>query len=513
MQNQQDIVLSDNEIHMLKSLAEKTTATALPIEDLIEGSQFTHAQGLSAIGYLCAKGLAETVEIGTEHIWSLRKLGQEYKEIGLPEKRLWEHLVSTGSLTLQQVNEILPPSEAKFTIGMYLGTFQKSGLISFSNSKIIPLQHALPASINNLQHYLAHVKETSKRDEQNPSEQEAIKRKLVEDKLIVILGYRLTNLGEQQVLLYTGARMQSFVSNITREMLVNGEWRNKQFRPLSVVAPPEIRLELQHPLPRFLTYLRRSLVAAGFHEVTSPILETQFWNLNAIFMQKYHPVRSPKHLLSIDGITLQADSEERESATRTFKRQFSREYEGNGTSGSRGWGTSDGFNHDKVVIRSHSTPVTVRQLAYAKQLPAHLFGFSRCCRARPEKPEFLQMDVLVADEGLNALTLMGTIKYVCMAIFPQAVDIQVQAAYFPFAEISVNIWVVYADGSIHEVGSSGLMRPESAATLGIPGQVALIGFNVNTLARILSNNASAINPNSIGFEAFNETEIPLHAQH
>ncbi len=306
--------------------------------------------------------------------------------------------------------------------------------------------------------------------------------------------------------------MQSMVSNITHEMLMNGEWRNKQFRPLSVVAPPEIRLELQHPLPRFLTYLRRSLVAAGFHEVTSPILETQFWNLNAIFMQKYHPVRSSKHLLSIDGITLPADSDEIESATRTFQRQFSREYEGNGTSGSRGWGTSDGFSNDKVVIRSHSTPVTVRQLAYTKQLPAHLFGFSRCCRARPEKPEFLQMDVLVAGEGLNVLTLMGAIKHVCMAIFPQAVDIQVQAAYFPFAEISVNIWVVYADGTIHEVGSSGLMRPESAATLDIPSQVALIGFNVNTLARILSNNAGAINPNSIGFEAFNETEIPLHAQ-
>ena len=512
MQNQQDIILSDNEIHMLKSLSERTRETALPVEALNEGKQLTHSQGLSAIGYLCVKGLAETVEIGTGHKWLLRKLGQDYEEIGLPEKRLWEHLVSTGSLSLQQVNEFLPPSEAKFTIGMYLGTFQKIGLVAFSNGKIIPLQQVLPTQINNLQRYLTYVKETSEHDPQNSAEEEAIKRKLVEDKPIILLGYRLTNLGQQQALLYTDARMKSMASNITREMLMNGEWRNKQFRPLSVVAPPEIRLELQHPLPRFLTYLRRSLVAAGFHEVTSPILETQFWNLNAIFMQKYHPVRSSKHLLSIDGISLPTNSEEREFATRTFQRQFCKEYEGNGTSGSRGWGASEGFSNDKVVIRSHSTPVTVRQLAYAKQLPAHLFGFSRCCRARPEKPEFLQMDVLVADKGLNALTLMGTIKYVCKAIFPQAVDIQVQAAYFPFAEISVNIWVVYADGTIHEVGSSGLMRPESAATLDIPSQVALIGFNVNTLARILSNNASAINPNSIGFEAFNETEIPLHAQ-
>jgi phenylalanyl-tRNA synthetase alpha chain len=513
MQNNQDIVLSDNEIHMLKSLSERTRENALQVEDLIEGSQLTHAQALSAIGYLCAKGLAETVEIGIEHAWILRKLGQEYEEIGLPEKRLWEHLISAGTLALQQVNRFLPPSEAKFTIGMYLNTCRKSGLIAFSDGTITPLQQALPDPISNLQRYLTHVKETSERDPQNPAEEEAIKRKLVEDKPIVILGYRSTELGKQQAMLYSDAHMQSMVGNITREMLLNGEWRNKQFRPLSVVAPPEIRLELQHPLPRFLTYLRRSLVSAGFHEVTSPILETQFWNLNAIFMQKYHPVRSSKHLLSIDGITLPSDSEERDSATRAFQRQFSREYEGNGASGSRGWGTSAGFSNDKVVIRSHSTPVTVRQLAYSKQLPAHLFGFSRCCRARPEKPEFLQMDVLVADEGLNALTLMGAIIHVCTAIFPLAIDIQVQAAYFPFAEISVNIWVVYADGTIHEVGSSGLMRPESAATLGVQSQVALIGFNVNTLARILSNNASAINPNSIGFEAFNETEIPLHAQH
>ena len=508
----QDIVLSDNETQMLKVLAEKADEKALPVEELIVDTQLTYAQGLSAIGYLCAKGLAEPVEIGSEQKCVLRKLGQEYEETGLPEKRLWERLVATGSLTLKEVNDFLPLSEAKFTIGMFLGAFQKSGLVAFSNGKITPLQQALPESISNLQRYLTHVKETSSRDPHNPAEEEAYRRKLAEDKLISIPGYRLTGLGRQQARLYAGAGMQSMVGNVTREMLLNGEWRNRQFRPLSVVAPPEIRLELQHPLPRFLTYLRRSLVSAGFHEVSSPILETQFWNLNAIFMHKYHPVRSSRHLLAIDGISLPEDSPEIEASTRIFQERFSREYQGSGISGSRGWGTADGFNNDQVVIRSHSTPETVKQLAFAGHFPMRVFGFSRCCRARPEKPEFLQMDVLVADEGLNARTLMGTIKHVCQAIFPQAVDIQVQAAYFPFTEISVNIWVVYADGTIHEVGSGGLMRPESAAILDVPTPVALIGFSVSRLASILSNNAKASDPNSIGFEAFDETEIPLHAQ-
>src|SRR5947209_17657576 len=123
------------------------------------------------------------------------------------------------------------------------------------------------------------------------------------------------------------------IGNVTREMLLSGEWRNRQFRPLSVVAPPEKRLELQHPLPRFLTYLRRALVGAGFREVSRPILETQFWNLNAIFMHKSHSVRSPKHLLAIDGVTPPEESPELTAATRACQERFAREYQGTGISG------------------------------------------------------------------------------------------------------------------------------------------------------------------------------------
>ncbi len=268
----QDIVLSENEMQILNALAKTASEHAVPVEDLLVGRQLSYEQGLSAIGYLCAKGLAEPVEIGTEQKCVLRKLGQEYEQNGLPEKRLWQHLVSkeyptmNRGFTLKEVNDFLPSSEAKFTIGMFLGTFQRAGLVAFANGKITPLQEALPESIDNLQRYLTHVKETSMRDPHNPAEEEVNKRKLVEDRPITILGYRLTSLGQQQASLYAESEMQSMVGDVTREMLLSGEWRDKQFRPLSVVAPPEIRLELQHPLPRFLTYLRRSLAYAGFRK-------------------------------------------------------------------------------------------------------------------------------------------------------------------------------------------------------------------------------------------------------
>jgi phenylalanyl-tRNA synthetase alpha chain len=395
---------------------------------------------------------------------------------------------------------------------MYLGAFQKAGYVAFTSGTLTPRQQEMPTSIAQLQAYLTRVKETEQRDPSNPAEAEAEKRKLVEDRQTSLLGYLLTDVGEAQARLMAEEEAPDRIGSVTREMLLSGSWRGRQFRPLSVVAPPEKRLELRHPLPRFLDYLRSALVAAGFNEVSRPILETQFWNLNVLFMQKCHPVRSPRHLLAIDGVTLPQEDAAMSEAERACQKRFALEYQGKGTSGSRGWGNLDGFNNDQVVVRSHSTPVTVRQLAMAQAYPVRVFGFSRCCRARPEKPEFLQMDVLVADAGLNVSTLLGTIKHVCLAMFPRAVDVRVQANYFPFAEVSVDIFVVYEDGSSDEIGSCGLLRPESAAILNVPVPVGLIGFNVSRLAKFLCNDQKAFDPNNIGFEAFDETEVPVYAE-
>jgi phenylalanyl-tRNA synthetase alpha chain len=510
--DENEIVLSDNEITMLRALASVPGDEARPVEWLVEGGQLSYAQGLSAIGYLCAKGLAESVEIGVETRRVLRKTGQEYDEQGLPEKRLWEHLQEKGALTLQEVNAFLPQSEAKFTIGMYLGAFQKAGYVAFANGTITPRQQEMPGAIVDLQRYLRHVRETGEGDARNAAEGEAEKRKLVEEKRTPVPGYRLTEQGREQARRYAGTGQGEMIGAVTREMLLSGAWRNREFRPLSVVAPPEKRLELQHPLPRFLTYLRRALTGAGYREVARPVLETEFWNLNVLFMQKCHPVRSPKHLLAINGVRLPEEGAAFSAVERACQERFAAEYQGMGRSGSRGWGDLDGFEHERVVVRSHSTPVTVRQLATAQEYPVRVFGFSRCCRARPEKPEFLQMDVLVADEGLNVSTLLGTVRHVCLAMFPRAVEIRVQANYFPFAEVSVDIWVVYGDGGSDEIGSCGLLRPESLAILDVPVPVGLIGFNVSRLARYLCDDARALDPNSIGFDGFDETEIPVYAE-
>src|SRR5260370_19177002 len=139
---------------------------------------------------------------------------------------------------------------------MFLDMIQKAGLIAFSNGKITPLQQTLPVSIENLQHYLTHVKETSARDPHNAADEEANKRKLVEEKPITILGYRLTSLGKQQASLYAGPDRQSMADISTREMPLSGEGRSGEVRPLAPAARPERRLHLEQPRRRFAAYLR-----------------------------------------------------------------------------------------------------------------------------------------------------------------------------------------------------------------------------------------------------------------
>src|SRR5579859_443962 len=94
-----EIVLSDNEIPMLKALANQAREQAQSVESLLEETELSYARGLSALGYLCAKGLAQSEVIGSEQKRVLRKAGQDYLEQGLPEQRLWRHLIEKGALT------------------------------------------------------------------------------------------------------------------------------------------------------------------------------------------------------------------------------------------------------------------------------------------------------------------------------------------------------------------------------------------------------------------------------
>ena len=82
------------------------------------------------------------------------------------------------------------------------------------------------------------------------------------------------------------------VGSLTPEMLADGSWKNKAFRSYNVNTPPSRVLMGRHnPYSLFLDSVKDKLVSLGFEEFDGPLVETEFWNCDALFMPQFHSAR------------------------------------------------------------------------------------------------------------------------------------------------------------------------------------------------------------------------------
>ena len=89
----------------------------------------------------------------------------------------------------------------------------------------------------------------------------------------------------------------------------------------------------------------------------------------------------------------------------------------------------------------------------------------------------------------------------------EAVDIRVEAAYFPFAEVSVDILIVYADGRSVQIGSGGLLRPDSR-----PGIRAIPRRHQGPAAAMLERHPARIHPEKAGHQRCRHDQGGDHRQ-
>src|ERR1044072_6701600 len=83
------------------------------------------------------------------------------------------------------------------------------------------------------------------------------------------------------------------VSQLSPELLKDGSWRTTGFRksPISLRAP-RIAIGKKHPYREFLDTVKTTLVSMGFQEMRGSLVETEFWNMDALFMPQFHPARA-----------------------------------------------------------------------------------------------------------------------------------------------------------------------------------------------------------------------------
>src|SRR5208282_1273759 len=96
---------------------------------------------------------------------------------------------------------------------------------------------------------------------------------------------------------------EELLGSLTPEILRSGSWRGRTFRPYDVrAAVPYLTGARPNPYMAWLEEFEEVLVGLGFEQAEGPLLETEFWNNDALFMPQDHPARSIHDALSVEGV-------------------------------------------------------------------------------------------------------------------------------------------------------------------------------------------------------------------
>ncbi|UTY34417.1 phenylalanine--tRNA ligase subunit alpha [Treponema putidum] len=443
--------------------------------------------------WLKMKELVKEKSRKTKIFFELTELGKDFAENGMPEQRILSLLKEKGKLRLPEIAEALNlPNK---DVGSAFGTLSKEGAVKMDEEKRASFV-AEPSSgrLELLKSLLKKGKEAADHllSEENLNAEElkiittiAKKRgaadspyKIVERDSVV---YSFTDEVEalQRELEAEGITGDE-TGQLTAESLKTGSWKNQTFRSYNINLPPaRIISGRTNPYCDFLEGVKDKLVGLGFEEFDGPLVETDFWNSDALFMPQFHAARDIHDVYYIKNPTHAKSIEE------PFLSRVAEVHETGGNTGSRGWNYS--FDRDftkRLLLRSQGTVLSAHQLAKAK-IPGKYFGIARCFRYdkvdATHLSDFYQTEGIVLGNEVNLKTLLGILKMFAVEI-AGATEVKYVGGYFPFTEPSIEVHIKHPVLGWFELGGSGIFRPEVSKTMGVDVPVLAWGIGIDRMA-------------------------------
>ena len=303
-----------------------------------------------------------------------------------------------------------------------------------------------------------------------------LKRGLVREEESVTYTILLTPAGEKAV--GGGLDLSEETKRLSAEQIVSGEWRDLRLRRFSVKTPPRrVYPGKIHPYQRLLNEMRQVLLDMGFVEIYGDIVQSSYWNFDALFQPQDHPAREMQDTFFLDC----------ESDLPPGWESVKEIHEHGGETSSTGWGGEWSTSRAKqCVLRTHTTGLTIRYLHDNPKPPVKAFSIGRVYRREAidptHLPEFEQLEGVVMDRDVNFRHLLGFLRefYVQMGFE----DVRFRPGYFPYTEPSVEpeVWV---DGlGWVELGGAGIFREEVCAANGLSHPVLAWGLGVSRLAML-----------------------------
>lgn len=238
---------------------------------------------------------------------------------------------------------------------------------------------------------------------------------------------------------------------------------------------PRVYAARTHPLKDTINEIREVFVSLGFGEILGNFAQPSFWNFDALFTPQDHPAREMQDTFYIK------DKLAEKFASPAQIRQVSNSHK-------KGWKYD--WNVDaakRMVLRTHTTCVTIKYLAENKPDEARVFSLGRVFRnekvSYKHLVEFNQVEGIVVGKNVSLRDLMGiqTEFYKKMGIN----KIKFWPTFFPYTEPSLQT-MVYNErlDKWVELFGMGIFRPEVTRPFGITRPVLAWGGGIERIAML-----------------------------
>ncbi|MBI2137628.1 phenylalanine--tRNA ligase subunit alpha [Candidatus Woesearchaeota archaeon] len=449
-------------------------------EEIIKESGMQEVEVLHALHWLKNKGLCEVNETLFE-VAELEENGAEYAKKGLPEKRFLEALKEKSL----EMSELMKKAGlTKEELNASIGTLKSRNLITIGrgNETLFEITNeGRKANIPEQQLLQKLPAKTSELSQQEKKALEILKERKGIVKIAVkkAISARLTPQGRKAAA--DSAIKEKVVDRLTPEMIKSWESQKANLRSYNINAPvPEIFTGKKQPYRQFLDNVRKRFIGLGFKEMTGPIVESEFWNMDALFMPQFHSARDIHDAYYIK------EPKYAEDLPMELVRRVKDAHE-KGIAGSKGWRYS--FNYRKtarLILRSHDTSISPRTLSSKElQIPGKYFQIARCFRYdvidATHNADFDQIGGFVVGEGLNLKHLFGLLRLFAKE-FCNTEQIRVAPSYFPFTEPSAALYAKHPQMGWIELAGAGIFRPEMTLPLGVEKPVIAWGIGLGRVA-------------------------------
>lgn len=293
--------------------------------------------------------------------------------------------------------------------------------------------------------------------------------------------YRLATAHEAVRAAVAGAKGQ--VGQLTPDMLRDGSWKGNAFRRWNIgltPAPPPVGR--RNPYREYLDSVKRKLTSMGFVEMVGNLVETEFWNCDALYMPQFHPARE------IHDVYMVKEPGQARELHPTTAAAVAAAHESGGGTGSTGWRYHFDLERAKqLILRSHGTVLSARTLGSRPPVPSKFFSVARCFRSdtvdATHAADFFQIEGIVLGADINFRHLLGLLRLFGYEV-ARAKECRFVPAYFPFTEPSVEVHMRHPTLGWMELGGSGIFRPELTKPLGIDVPVIAWGLGIDRMAMV-----------------------------